>query len=31
MWTSYEQMEELVEYFLKELGKIDVLINKAGS
>lgn len=28
--TSYEQMEALAEYALKEFGKIDVLINNAG-
>jgi len=28
--TSYEQMEELAAYALKEFGKIDVLINNAG-
>ena len=28
--TSYEQMEELSGYALKEFGKIDVLINNAG-
>lgn len=28
--TSYEQMEELAGYALKEFGKIDVLINNAG-
>jgi NADP-dependent 3-hydroxy acid dehydrogenase YdfG len=28
--TSYEQMEELADYALKEFGKIDVLVNNAG-
>ncbi len=28
--TSYEQMEELAEYALKEFGKIDVMVNNAG-
>ncbi|GIM46178.1 oxidoreductase [Collibacillus ludicampi] len=28
--TSYEQVEELAQYALKEFGKIDVLVNNAG-